>query len=176
MGGHILRGKGMVKFMRIAAAIAIAVALASCSKSEDGTETVKQDMTDTEIYNNEIKQHLTGTWVHDGIRNGVIRNESIEGMTVRNPQPDFEDSKTDTLVFDADGKATLTLGEAYWSHLPQFDGMLEPSPLLRLVIKGITVEDYPTVLERIVFSPEFDCLYLYNNMGNVTFRYRRSSN
>ena len=166
MGGHILRGKGMVKFMRIAAAIAIAVALAGCSKSEDGTETVKS-MDPITI----IQEKIVGTWLHDGSRNTPISASETDGIIVNGTPVGFTDSESNTISFDKNGSCMLVHEE----H--EHSGTYEVGifGLATAYDDGVTVDVYPyTYQGGCYYSSDYNTMYLVNK-DHVTHRYLRQS-
>ena len=100
-----------IRYAIATAAVAIAVALAGCSKgnSDDGgsnTNKEKERMENQQLMNS-IRQHIVGTWFHDGNSTDELRNTQYNDLIIKD-ELTFKKSEGDVLVFSADGKAHLT--------------------------------------------------------------------
>lgn len=153
--------------MRIAAAIAIAVALASCSKSEDGTETVKS-MDPITI----IQDKIVGTWLHDGSRNTQISSSEADGIIVNGTPVGFTVSESNTISFDKNGSCLLV----HEGHEHSGTYEINIFGLVTTYVDGMTVDVYPyTYQGGCYYSSDYNTMYLVNK-DHATHRYLRQAN
>ena len=180
---------GRIRYAIATAAVAIAVALAGCSKgsSDDGgsnTNKEKERMENQQLMNS-IRQHIVGTWVHDGDCNKVYSLVTSDDEIIIQDNLTFDESEHDTFTFAADGKTELyrAIGngmtfDGTWSIISDVINLdnedLLPPYGIRIVYdynENVLYAHSRAKFHRILFSGDFKLLYLYENQTKV-LRYR----
>jgi len=177
----------MKKIGLFTVAILLAAMLATgCSKSEsDGDSNIKEKMENQQLINS-IRQHIVGTWVHDGDCNKVYSLATPVNEIILKDELTFEEaSEKDTFTFGADGKPELyrAIGEGMtfdgtWSIISDVINLdnedLLPPYGIRIVYdynENVLYAHSRAKFHRILFSGDFKLLYLYENQTKV-LRYR----
>ena len=176
-----------IRYVIATAAVAIAVALAGCSKenSDDGgsnTNKEKKRMENQQLMNS-IRQHIVGTWIHDGDCNKIYSLVTPDDEIIIQDNLTFEESEHDTFTFAADGTALLarTIGGGFefngeWSitsGVINLDGddLLPPYGIKILYENGNGLSSERSRFYRVLFSDGFKQMFLYDNSYNRILRY-----
>lgn len=137
---------------------------------------------------NSIRQHIVGTWEHDGDCPDMITQTSYDDLTLRDNMS-FGKSEHETFTFSADGKVHLVRNvdsiHGIWEK-HEFDGDWEVSsrtintdgddllPPYGIKIDYHTGDGFATTksdFSRILFSSDFNTMYL--NEMRALMRYVR---
>ena len=178
-----------IRYVITTAAVAIAVALAGCSKgnSDDGgsnTNKEKERMENQQLMNS-IRQHIVGTWIHDGDCKGVYGDlKTPANEIIIQDNLTFEESEHDTFTFAADGTALLarTVGGGFefngeWSitsGVINLDGddLLPPYGIKVFYKTGNGLSSERSRFNRVLFSDGFKQMFLYDD-NFCMLRYNR---
>lgn len=179
---------GRIRYAIATAAVAIAVALAGCSKgsSDDGgsnTNKEKERMENQQLMNS-IRQHIVGTWVHDGDCNKVYSLATPDNEIIMKDELTFEEaSEKDTFTFGADWATLLTRNiggrlefKGTWSIVSGVinldgDDLLPPYGIKVLYENGNGLSSERSRFYRVLFSDGFKQMFLYDNSYNRILRY-----
>lgn len=166
-------------------AILLAALATGCSKSEsDGDSNIKEKMENQQLINS-IRQHIVGTWVHDGDCDKVYSLVTPADEIIIQDNLTYEESEHDTFTFAADGKTELyrAIGKGMtfdgtWSIISDVINLdnedLLPPYGIRIVYdynENVLYAHSRAKFHRILFSGDFKLLYLYENQTKV-LRYR----
>lgn len=175
----------MKKIGLFTVAILLAALATGCSKSEsDGDIDIKEKMENQQLINS-IRQHIVGTWVHDGDCNKVYSLATPANEIILKDDLTFEESEHDTFTFGADGKTELyrAIGEGMtfdgtWSIISDVINLdnedLLPPYGISVVYGDISgYSQSRSKFNRIFFSGDFNRMFLYINNDSYVLRYNR---
>lgn len=170
-------------------AILLAALATGCSKSEsDGDSNIKEKMENQQLINS-IRQHIVGTWVHDGDCRDVYSFKTPYNEIILKDDLTFEKSENDTFAFTADGRVKLIREEngefGIWEY-SECDGTWQIISDVINVTGDDLVPPYGVVTlfdsgnwsrrgerwRRIFFSSDYEQMFLYSSYGWV-LRYKR---
>lgn len=169
----------MKKIGLFTVAILLAALATGCSKSEsDGDSNIKEKMENQQLINS-IRQHIVGTWVHDGDCKGVYDLKTPANEIILKDELTFEEaSEHDTFCFTADGKSRHERGirdpyapdtkieyEGEWSVIglhSMTDDYLWPPYGIRVDNHNNSTREYANVY----FSADFNIMYLCSDTNN----------
>ena len=133
---------------------------------------------------NSIRQHIVGTWIHDGDCNKVYSLVTPDDEIIIQDNLTFEESEHDTFTFAADGTAVLsrTVGGGFefngeWSitsGVINLDGddLLPPYGIKVFYKTGNGLSSERSRFHRVLFSDGFKQMFLYDD-NFCMLRYNR---
>lgn len=162
---------------------AVVTLRASCQR--DGGSDNNQNMEYEELVN-DIKQHIIGTWVHDGdCFHPIIETPNDEIIIKDNLE--FIYPEKHIFIFNPDGSVMFKTENVYspQHEMIEFDGRWEVGCLiyngdipLGLSISYSQVSGYNTLFNqfiRVLFSPDYGYMYLLIKSGMRMYRFKRQT-